>query len=85
MIHYQLGELYAPVMKATEVQLFVAIMAKYRLNLLKLDTKRAFLNWEICEEKIYIRPPAWWPEPVPHGYVLQLMKSMYGTWQAARQ
>ena len=34
---------------------------------------------------MYIRPPDWWQEPVPQGYVLQLMKSMNGTRQAARQ
>ena len=49
------------------------------------DTKQAFLNGEISTELMYIRPPDWWPEPVPEGYVLQLMKSMYCTRQAARQ
>ena len=44
-----------------------------------------FLNGDIGEEKIYVRPPNWWPEHVPHGYALQLMKSMYGTQQVARQ
>ncbi len=32
-VHYQLGELYAPLMKAAEVRLFVALAAKHRLNL----------------------------------------------------
>ena len=43
------------------------------------DTKQAFLNGEFGTDLLYIRPPDWWPEPVPEGYVLQLMKSMYGT------
>ena len=43
------------------------------------------MNGDMGEEKIYIRPPDWWPEKVPHGYALQLMKSMCGTRQAARQ
>ena len=30
-VHYRLGELYAPVMKAAEVRLFMAIAAKLRL------------------------------------------------------
>jgi hypothetical protein len=34
---------------------------------------------------IYIHPSEWWPEPVPQGYALLLMKSMYGTRQAALQ
>ena len=50
----QLGELYALVMKAAEVQLFVAIAAKYGLNLFKSDTKQAFLNGDIGEEKIFV-------------------------------
>ena len=34
---------------------------------------------------IYIKPPDWWPEPVPEGHCLQLLKSIYGTRQAARR
>ena len=36
-------------------------------------------------EKVYIRPPDWWQEPIPEGHVLLLLKSMYGTKQAARR
>ncbi len=39
--------MYAPVMKAAEVRLFLAISAKHRLNLFKSDTKQAFLNGDI--------------------------------------
>jgi hypothetical protein len=31
-----------------------------------------------------MRPSDWWPEHVPHGYALELMKSI-GARQAARQ
>jgi hypothetical protein len=78
-IHYNSGNLYAPVMKASEVRLMVAIAAQNKTKLLKTDTKQAFLNGEIGDEKIYIRPPDWWPEPVPKGHALLLMKSMYST------
>ena len=37
------------------------------------------------DEKVYIRPPDWWPEPIPDGHVLLLLKSMYGTKQAAKR
>ena len=84
-VHYKLGELYAPVMKAAEVRLFMAIAAQNGLEVFKSDTKQAFLNGEKGEEKIYICAPDWWPEPVPEGHALMLMKSMYGTRQAARQ
>ena len=63
----------------------MAMGAKHKASFFKSDTKQAFLNGEIGDELLYIRPPAWWPEPVPEGYVLQLMKSMYWIRQAARQ
>ena len=34
---------------------------------------------------VYIRPPDWWPEPIPEGHVFLLLKSIYGTKQAARR
>ena len=71
-------------MKAAEVRLFVAIAAKHWLNLFQSDTRQAFLNGAIGEEKIYVSPPDWWPVHVPHGYALQLMKGLFGTRQAAR-
>ncbi len=39
-VHYKSGDLYAPVMKASEVM--VAITAQYGCKLLKTDTKQAF-------------------------------------------
>ena len=72
-------------MKASEVRLAFDIAARANLSVYKTDTKQAFLNADIGKEVIYIRPPDWWPEQVPKGDVLQLMKSMYGTRQAARQ
>ena len=86
-VHYQPGGLYhdAPVMKAAKVRQFVVITAQHGLNLFKSDTKQAFLNGDIGEAKIYVRAPDSWPELVPHGCALQLMKSMYGTRQAAPQ
>ena len=53
-IHYQLGGLYAPVMKATEVLLFMEIAAQHELTMFKSNTKQAFLNGDIGDEKIYI-------------------------------
>ena len=43
-VHYQREELYAPVMKAAKVRLFMAIEAKYWLNLFKSHTKQASLT-----------------------------------------
>jgi hypothetical protein len=44
------------------------------------DTKQAFLNYEIGTEVLYMLPPYWWPEIVPEGHALRLMKSI---WYAA--
>ena len=84
-VHFNAGELYAPVIKATELRAIFALGAKHGASFMGSDTKQAFLNGEMGTEILYIRPPDWWPEPVPEGYVLQMMKSMYGTRQAARQ
>ena len=53
--------------------------------LLKTDTRQAFLYGDMGDEKVYIRPPDWWPEPVPEGHVLMLLKSIYGTKQAVQR
>ena len=84
-IHYKACELYAQVMKNTEVRNFLAIAAMHGLRVSRCVTKQAFLNGEIGSEVLSLRPPDWWPEIVPEGHALRLMKSMYGTKQAARQ
>jgi hypothetical protein len=64
----------------------IAIAAEHGCPLLKTDTRQAFLYGEMKQgEKVYTRPPDWWPEPIPEGHVLLLLKSMYGTKQAARR
>jgi hypothetical protein len=55
----KLGVLYAPVMKAAEVRLFIAIAAQNGLKVFKSDTKQAALNGKKGEEKIYIRASDW--------------------------
>ena len=37
------------------------------------------------DDVVYIRPPDWWPEPIPEGHVFLLLKSIFGTRQAARK
>ena len=80
------ADLYAPTLKAPEARLLAAIAAEDGCPLLKTDTRQAFLHGEMGEdEEVHIRPPDWWPEPIPEGHVLLLLKSMYGTKQAARR
>ena len=60
-VHYNSGDLYAPVMKASEVRLEFNLAARENLNVYKTDTKQAFLNAEMGDEVIYIRAPDWCP------------------------
>jgi hypothetical protein len=78
-------DLYAPVLKSTEARLLLAIAAEHGCPVLKTDTQQAFLYGDMGDDIVYIRPPDWWPEPIPEGYCLQLVKSVYGTKQAARR
>ena len=77
-IHFKAGELYAPVIKATELRAIFALGAKCKASFMGSNTKQVFLNGEIGTEIMFIRLPDWWLEPVPEGYVLQLMKRCTG-------
>jgi hypothetical protein len=37
------------------------------------------------DDVVYVKAPDWWPEPIPESHCLQLLKSIYGTRQAARR
>ncbi len=78
------SDLYSSALKAPEAGLLAAIAAEYGCQLLKTDTKQAFLYGDMGDGKVYIWQPDWWPEPIPEGHVLFLLKSIYGTKQAAR-
>ena len=82
-VHFNESDLYAPVLKAHEVRLLVAIAAQHGATIYKYDTSQAFLYGDV-DEDLYARAPDWWPEPIPEGYCLQLRKNIYGTRQAAR-
>ncbi len=49
----------------------------------KTDMSQAFLYCSMGDDVVYIEAPDWWPEPIPEGHYLQLLKSIYGTLQAA--
>jgi hypothetical protein len=78
-------DLYAPVLKAHESRLLLAIAAAEGASVYKTDTSHAFLYGSMENDVVYIRAPDWWPEPIPEGHCLQLLKSIYGTRQAARR
>ncbi len=70
--------LYAPVLKAQEALLLLAIAAAEGCSVYKTD-----MYGSMGEDVVYIKAPDWWPEPIPKGHCLQLLKSIYGTLQAA--
>ncbi len=63
----------------------MAIAAANGHKIYKTDTKQAVLSSDMEEDIVYIYPPDWLPEPIPEGHVLLLVKSIYGTKQAARK
>jgi hypothetical protein len=84
-VNYKETDLYAPTLKAAEGRLLMAIAAANGHKIYKTDTKQAYLYGEMGDDVVYLHPPDWWPEPIPEGHVLLLVKSIYGTKQAARK
>ncbi len=78
-IDFNTSDLYSPVLKATEARLLAAIAAEHGCRIWKSDTRQAFLYGDMGKHLVYIRPPDWWPEPIPGGHVFLLLKSIYGT------
>ncbi len=79
------SDLHSSVLKATEARLLLALAAAEGAKVIKTDTKRAYLYWDMGDDVVYIRPPDWWPEPIPEGHIFLVLKIIYGTRQAARK
>ena len=71
---FQETDLYAPVLKSTEARLLAAANGA---KVVKTDTKQAYLYGDMGDDVVYIRPPDWWPEPIPEGHVFLLLKSIF--------
>ena len=41
----------------------------------KTDTKQVDVYRDMGNDVVYLRPPDWWPEPIPKGHVLLLVKA----------
>ena len=63
----------------------MALAAAEGAKVIKTDTKQAYLYGDMGDAVVYVQPPDWWPEPIPEGHVSLLLKSIYGTLQAARK
>ena len=77
------SDLYAPVVKAPEALLILAMAAAEGCSVYKTNTSQAFLYGSMGDDVVYIKAPDWWSEPISEGHCLQLLKSIYGTRQAA--
>ncbi len=84
-VNYKETDLYAPTLKAAEGRLLMVIAASNGHKIYKTDTKQAYLYGDMGDDVVYLRPADWWPEPIPEGHVLLLVKSIYGTKQAAQK
>jgi hypothetical protein len=56
-VSFKETDLYAPVLKAAEARLLLALAAANGGKVLKTDTKQAYLNGDVGNDVVYIRPP----------------------------
>jgi hypothetical protein len=70
-VSFQESDLYAAVLKSATARLLLALAAAHGAKVVKTDTQQAYLNGDMDDDVIYIRPPDWWPdsqEPVLEGH-----------------
>ena len=79
------SDFYSPELKETEARFLLALAAAEGAKVIKTDTNQAYLYGDMGDDVVYVRPPDWWPEPIPEGHIFLLLKSIYGTLQAARK
>ena len=75
------NSVFAPVVRASTVRLFLTLVACYDLECHSLDIKNAFIQGSVDEE-IYMRQPDGYDDG--SGRVCKLDKSLYGLKQAPR-
>jgi Reverse transcriptase (RNA-dependent DNA polymerase)/gag-polypeptide of LTR copia-type len=72
---------FAPTVRMDTMRIFLALVAAEDLECNHLDIKNAFTESSL-KERIYLTPPA--GVPVRDGYVLRVLRSLYGLKQSAR-
>jgi hypothetical protein len=75
------NETFAPTVRMDTLRLFLATVAAEDMECVQFDIKNAFTESHLKEE-IYISPPQ--GVDVKKGYALQILRSLYGLKQAAR-
>jgi hypothetical protein len=73
-VGFNTSGLYSPVLKAPGARLLTAIAAEHGCPLLR--TRQAFLYEDMGDDKVYLHPLDWWPEPIPVGHVLRVLASL---------
>jgi hypothetical protein len=63
----------------------IAITAEHCCQVMKTETQKAFLYGVMGDDIVCYWTQDWWPEPIPEGHSLHLVKSVYCTQQAARR
>jgi hypothetical protein len=72
---------FAPTVRMDTLRIFLALVAAENLECNHLDIKNAFTE-STLKERIYLSKPA--GVPVQEGYVLRVLRSLYGLKQSAR-
>jgi len=70
-------EIFSPVVKHTSIQMLLAIVTQFDLELEQIDAKTTFLHGEL-EEKIYMKHPKCYIQEGKENKVCLLKKSLYG-------
>jgi len=78
------NEVFSPVVKHSSIQILLALVAQYELDLEQLDVKIAFHHSDLNEE-IYISQPMGFKTAGKKNMVCKLKKSLYGLKQSPRQ
>ena len=74
---------YSPVIRITSIQMLIAIVVLYNLDIHQMNVKAAFLNDELNEE-IYMEQPKGFIVKGQKHKVCKLVKSLYGLKQAPK-
>jgi len=78
------NEIFSPVVKYSSIQILLALVAQYKLELDQLNVKTAFLHTDL-EEKIYMSQLTGFKTARKENMVCKLKKLLYGLKQSPRQ
>jgi hypothetical protein len=81
-VGFRESDLYSPVLKATVARLLLAPAAAEGAKVIKTYTEQAYVYGDMGDDVVFVRPPDWWPEPIPEGHVFLLLKTIYSMRQA---